>query len=62
LRSGRARVGLPSIEKRVSATGGRIVLDSGPQRGTRISATWPIDMAPLAPENGDASYYRKRAA
>jgi len=62
LRSGRARVGLPSIEKRVSATGGRMVLDSGPQRGTRISATWPIDMAPPTPENGDASYYRKRAA
>jgi signal transduction histidine kinase len=44
-RAGGARVGLPSIRKRVEATGGRMVLETGPQRGTRIGATWPIEGA-----------------
>jgi two-component system NarL family sensor kinase len=40
--SGEPRVGLLSIRKRINATGGRLVLDSGRQRGTRIVAIWPI--------------------
>jgi signal transduction histidine kinase len=44
-RSARASVGLASIRKRIDATGGRMILDSGPQRGTRIGAAWQIQAA-----------------
>jgi two-component system NarL family sensor kinase len=43
LRAGRANVGLPSIRKRIEATGGRMILETGPQRGTRIGALWALE-------------------
>jgi two-component system, NarL family, sensor kinase len=53
-RSGSPRVGLPSIRKRVEATGGRMVLESGPQRGTRVGGAWPIEGASAAGRGLDA--------
>lgn len=55
-REGTTRVGLPSIRKRVEATAGRLVLDSGPQRGTRIGAVWPATALAIndAPEVQEA--------
>jgi len=40
---GATRVGLASIRKRIEATGGRMVLDSAPQRGTHVGAIWPAE-------------------
>jgi two-component system NarL family sensor kinase len=40
-------IGLASIRKAVEATGGRLTLESSPQQGTRIGATWVL--APRAP-------------
>jgi two-component system NarL family sensor kinase len=59
-RPGHANVGLPSIRKRVDGTGGRMVLDTGPQRGTRVAAAWPIEAGTGSTENGEVSYYPKR--
>jgi len=39
---GLTRLGLQSIRNRVEATGGRMVLDAAPKRGTRIGAAWPL--------------------
>jgi len=39
-------LGLQSIRKRAEATGGRMVLDSAPQRGTRIGAVWSLEATP----------------
>ena len=57
--SGDPGVGLPSIGKRIGATGGRFTLESGPQCGTRIAGVWTIEPAGLPAKNGDASYYPK---
>jgi len=43
MRAGHTHVGLPSIRKRVEATGGRLILETGPQRGTRIGAAWALE-------------------
>jgi two-component system NarL family sensor kinase len=61
-RPGQASVGLSSIRKRIDGTGGRMVLDTGPQRGTRVAAAWPVEAGTGSSENGDASYYPKRVA
>jgi two-component system NarL family sensor kinase len=53
-RAGGARVGLPSIRKRVEATGGRMVLETGPMRGTRVGAAWPIEGATAASRGPNA--------
>jgi len=36
-------LGLQSIRGRAQATGGRMLLDAAPGRGTRIGAAWPLD-------------------
>jgi signal transduction histidine kinase len=59
LRSRDPGVGLQSIGKRIGATGGRFVLESGPQRGTRITGAWTIEPAVLPAKDGDSSYYQK---
>jgi two-component system, NarL family, sensor kinase len=59
-RPGHANVGLASIRKRVDGTGGRMVLETGPQRGTRVAAAWPIEAGTGSTENGEAPYYPKR--
>jgi two-component system NarL family sensor kinase len=59
VRSDDPGVGLLSIRKRIGATGGRFVLESAPQRGTRIVGAWTIEAAGLPAKNGDASYYPK---
>ena len=46
-----ASIGLLSMRKRVRATGGRFALESRLQRGTRITAAWPIGQ-PASAENG----------
>lgn len=51
LRCGRMRLGLPSIQRRISATCGRMVLDSVRRRGTRIGAVWALKPANLTPES-----------
>jgi len=61
-RPGQPSVGLSSIRKRFDGTGGRRVLDTGPQRGTRVAAAWPVEAGTGSSENGDASYYPKRVA
>jgi len=61
-RPGRGSVGLPSIRKRIEGTHGRMVLDTGPQRGTRIAAAWAVEPGQDSAENGEATYYRKRSA
>jgi len=38
--SGMMRVGLQSIRRRTEATGGRMLLDTAPGRGTRVGAMW----------------------
>lgn len=38
-----AGVGLQSIRGRAQATGGRMLLDAMPGRGTRIGAAWPLE-------------------
>jgi len=40
--SGLTGLGLQAIRKRVEATGGRVLLDTAPGRGTRIGAAWPL--------------------
>jgi len=57
---GRGSVGLASIRKRIDATHGRMVLDTGPQRGTRIVAAWRLESGHHAAQDGEASYYPKR--
>ncbi len=42
-RDGGINLGLQSIRKRAEATGGRLLLESNGQRGTRIGAAWPLD-------------------
>jgi len=42
-RDGGLNLGLQSIRKRVEATGGRLLLESIGQRGTRIGGAWRID-------------------
>lgn len=37
------RLGLQSIRGRAQATGGRMLLDAAPGRGTRIGVAWPLD-------------------
>jgi two-component system NarL family sensor kinase len=37
-------IGLPSIRKRVEATNGRLAVESTPNRGARISATWALPL------------------
>jgi two-component system NarL family sensor kinase len=59
LRSLHPGVGLQSIGKRIGATGGRFVLESGPQRGTRVTGAWMIEPAGLPAKDGDSSYYQK---
>ena len=54
VRSGRASVGLPSIRKRIDATGGRLILETGPQRGTRIGAAWPLEAGVVAGRCADS--------
>ncbi len=41
-RDGGINLGLQSIRKRAEATGGRLLLESNGQRGTRIGAAWPL--------------------
>lgn len=60
LRCGRTRLGLPSIRKRIDSTGGRMVLDSVPRRGTRVGGVWWVHAAP-AQEKGEPAYYQKGA-
>jgi two-component system NarL family sensor kinase len=57
---GRGSVGLASIRKRIDATGGRMVLDTGPQRGTRVAAAWHLEAGHHVAQDGEASYYPKR--
>jgi two-component system NarL family sensor kinase len=53
-RAGGVRVGLPSIRKRIEATGGHMVLESSP-RGTHVGAVWPTAaLAAEAGRSGDA--------
>ncbi|HEX7156543.1 MAG TPA: ATP-binding protein, partial [Burkholderiaceae bacterium] len=40
-------LGLHSIRKRVDATGGRLIVESGGARGTRIGAVWRLAGAPV---------------
>ncbi|MEO8186404.1 MAG: ATP-binding protein [Burkholderiaceae bacterium] len=40
-------IGLPSIRKRMEATGGRLALDSMPHRGVRIGASWALPLGTL---------------
>jgi two-component system NarL family sensor kinase len=61
LRSTGASVGLLLMRKRIRGTGGRFALESGPQRGTRIAAAWPLGTTAWSSENGEASYYPKSA-
>jgi signal transduction histidine kinase len=35
-------IGLPSIRKRMEDTGGRLALDSLPNKGARIGASWAL--------------------
>lgn len=56
----RGSVGLASIRKRIDATGGRMVLDTGPRRGTRIAAAWHLEAGHHSAQDGEASYYPKR--
>jgi two-component system NarL family sensor kinase len=42
-RDGGLNLGLQSIRKRVEATGGRLLLESVGQRGTRIGGAWRLD-------------------
>jgi len=42
-RDGSLNLGLQSIRKRVEATGGRLLLESIGQRGTRIGGAWRLD-------------------
>jgi two-component system NarL family sensor kinase len=44
-RDGGLNLGLQSIRKRVEATGGRLLLESVGQRGTRIGGAWRLDTA-----------------
>ena len=44
-RDGGLNLGLQSIRKRVEATGGRLLLESAGQRGTRIGGAWRLDAA-----------------
>ncbi|HYA67017.1 MAG TPA: ATP-binding protein, partial [Burkholderiaceae bacterium] len=39
----RSGLGLQSIRGRAQETGGRMLLDATPGRGTRIGAAWPLD-------------------
>jgi signal transduction histidine kinase len=39
-------IGLSSIRKRVEATGGRLALDSLPNKGATIGATWTLPPRP----------------
>jgi len=41
-RDGGINLGLQSVRKRAEATGGRLLLESNGQRGTRIGAAWPL--------------------
>jgi two-component system NarL family sensor kinase len=43
-RDGGLNLGLQSIRKRVEATGGRLLLESAGQRGTRIGGAWRLDV------------------
>lgn len=55
--AGADNVGLLSMRKRIRATGGVMSVDSGPQRGTRIGAAWPITSGYGSSEIGGGSYY-----
>ena len=35
-------IGLASMRKRVEATGGQLALDSAPNKGARVGATWNL--------------------
>ena len=56
--SGGVNVGLLSMRKRIHATGGRFVVESRPQRGTRVAAAWAIGQS-TSGQNGEAPYYPK---
>ena len=53
----RVGVGLLSIRKRIDATGGRFVLESRPEAGTRLAAIWPATSAQPPTQNGGSPYY-----
>ena len=54
---GRPSVGLLTIRKRIDGTGGRFVLESRPEAGTRVAGIWPSPSAPMALQNGGSPYY-----
>jgi two-component system NarL family sensor kinase len=54
---GRPGVGLLSMRKRVRSTGGRFMLESRPEAGTRVSAVWPLASVQLGSQNGGSPYY-----
>jgi len=57
LRPGHTSVGLPSIRKRIEATGGRFILETGLRRGTRVGAVWALspDLGTKRTPNPDPS-------
>ena len=47
-------LGLPSIRKRICATGGHLILDSKPGVGTTIGAVWPLNLG-VSPASAPSS-------